>query len=230
MGFLLPELSTIGYNCAPHYCFKDTQVKKQKQTKQLNPNKPSFSATISSTSNKLFWSAPEFLLTTLADTPSKKLFSQIQFRSEWSKPSTGGSKSYLSFNSFCTPNLEAKDESSANLIRIVMQALFTPPWRHSQGENWLSKLCKSRSAASMGGTEGARTTLLLLYAYTFKKKKKSTDTSSFLCWNMIASLKFCYSKFLIIVLLSLHLHNSDKVCQKTVSYTRTVLTPWVRQQ
>lgn len=172
MGFLLPELSTIGYNCAPHYCFQDTQVKKQKQTKQLNPNKPSFSATISSTSNKLFWSAPEFLLTTLADTPSKKLFSQIQFRSEWSKPSTGGSKSYLPFNSFCTPNLEAKDESSANLIRIVMQALFTPPWRHSQGENWLSKLCKSRSAASMGGTEGARTTLLLLYAYTFKKKKK----------------------------------------------------------
>lgn len=83
--------------------------------------------------------------------------------------STGGSKIYLPFNGFCTPNLEAKDESSANLIRIVMQALFTPPWRHSQGENWLSKLCKSRSVASMGGTETVRTTLLLLYSYKWKK-------------------------------------------------------------
>lgn len=42
MGFLLPELSTIGYNCAPHYCFQDTQVKKQKQTKQLNPQQTKF--------------------------------------------------------------------------------------------------------------------------------------------------------------------------------------------
>lgn len=152
----------------------------------------------------------------------------MQFRSEWSKPCTEGSMSYLPFNGFCTPNLEAKDESSADLIRIVIQALFAPPWRHSQGENWLSKLCKSRSAASMGGTEGARITLLLLYTYTCwgGRGREYINGPEFLPLQEHDrfSQAFCYFKFLTVVLLLLLLHNT-KSARRLSPTLKPVLRP-----
>lgn len=61
----------------------------------------------------------------------------------------------------------------------------------------------------MGATESARATLLLLYTYTCLKKDFDRPEFLSLLEHDRFSQVFCYSEFLIIVLLSLLLHNTD---------------------
>lgn len=153
MGFLLPELNTIVYNCTPPSLFsRHPGQKTQKNPKQVSVLQyPDLIQHIKHAEVCLcfYWQHP-------TDPPSKELSSWTQFRTKWSKPCTGGSKSYSPFNGFCTPCLEAKDESSPDRMRTVMQALFTPPWRHSQRWKLAQQALQIKKCSKYGRYRGCK--------------------------------------------------------------------------
>lgn len=101
----------------------------------------------------------------------------------------------------------------------VMQALFTPPWRHSQQWKLAQPALQIKKCSEYGRYRRCKNSPAS-FVSLHRLREISTAPSPFLCQNTIVSPSFfCYSKFLIIVPLQ------SALCKRSRRQPATRLPP-----